>query len=383
MKAVAVNLNLYSDELYQIILDDLERLEADYIILFGLQEKVQLIIPKLGKIKYLYLGFSPLPLKGICDIFSILLLQKKLKVDITVQLYEKEETIKCSESILFHFLSNYFEGNNRYSYLSLLDEICFYLKQIPYNNFTIFIEKFISVLSYDKFINSVFSYQYLNCETNNIKKEIWEQINNKSIVKTMHRLSIDNIKNYQRWENLKLNLDSYISYVRNRNERALLFYYSLFLQTSIFYKNTLRSALCYLFLLRSLEALLTFYLLKKNHLTLEGESLVFAQTRKRVNGTGSILSYMQEIGEIHQNSIFHKLRSIRNQSYVGHGFYSPLLDKFDNIYKEITKLASNLLNDEEKKFKSECKKTLSFNSKNELHALYFDKKLIKKEWYLD
>jgi hypothetical protein len=283
-----------------------------------------------------------------------------------VQNYEGDKvsvSLKLYEPLIF-----YREKNTNYanyiSALSLLNRN--FIVTIPTYENSLNIIKY--DIEFDSLLISLYNYQYLHCDFKNIRRGLRNSLSNKTIIDKLYNLSNLSFRKNSRWRNLKDCLDIYINYQKSDNERSLIFFISFFMSFASFNRNSLKSAIAYSYLLRSVELLCMFYLKKKGYLSEHNERLYFPNN-KEVIGVGSLLSYLKDIKKLKSDTSLFQLIEIRNCSFQGHGLYSPKLDKYNEFHTEISAMIPLLLNDEEEiNFYSQCNNLFTLQSKQKFNV---------------
>ena len=367
MEVLCVNTNLYSDaDLKALMIDEVQQ-KKEPLFVFGKKEVYEEIVINCLSEEVYYLGFSPFDEKHLESVIALYAVYKNFFNKVILKIYEGNEYTYQLE--LRSILNAYQNKSSEYgSFLHSIFTLPKKLESIPCKELKTGLVTLVSDIEFDNLLISMYNYQFNFCEFKNIQKGLKSSLRNESFFYKMVGIADREYKKKGKWSDLKDCMDEYQNYVRSDNERVLLFYVSLFLNISLFQKNFKKSALSYLFLLRSLEVFLVFYLKKKGYIKEESNELLF-HDGTQVMGSGPLIHYMIDIQKIDKESSVLTLLSIRNNSFVGHGLYSPNLDKYDDIYNSYTKLVLELLNEDEAYFFNKCKKLFMLHSKRRFNDI--------------
>lgn len=364
MNFLVININEHEDDFLPLVIDDVNAL--DDIKFIGLHCKSDEFIlhkDKFIKSRVFFLGYSPLnndDLGRLVSFIKVSIGNKNIK---TFSFYNSSENENVPEDFIF-FSDKYMKKSVNYSdFIYSIDELLTFLSAINVLHLKDGLKKIKKQIEYDKLLLRLMNYQFLHCSYGDIRRGIYNSLSNKSFSNNLMSLSREFVRNGGKWLDLNNVLNEYSRYKKNRNERSLILFVGFFCSISSFNKNFLKSALCYSYLLRTVELLSIFYLLKKGYVLENGQKLFF-KDGKEVVGAGCLLYYLRDINLIEEDSNIFSLIEIRNNSYLGHGLFSPTLDKYDDIYIEFTNLSRKLLTDiDELNFYIECRDCFSFNKK--------------------
>lgn len=365
MEVLIVNSNMFSEvSIKALMVEDVSQWEGDTFI-YGTKDVFDEIVEQSKAGRVFHLGFSPLPLEDLDVLLSLYSIYEAKGDILEVQNYEGD---KVSLSLkLYEPLISYKEKNTNYAnYISALNTLNNEFNiTVPTYEHNLKIIK--NDIEFDSLLISLYNYQYLYCDFKNISRGISNSLNNKTIIDKLYNLSNLSFHKGERWRNLKDCLDIYVNYQKLKNERSMIFFISFFISIASFNKNSIKSAISYSYLLRSVEVLCMFYLKKKGYITERNDRLYFS-TDEEVNGVGPLLIYLTDIKKLKRNSSLFQLLEVRNCSFQGHGLYSPKLDKYNEFYTEISAMIPIFLAEEEEiSFYNQCKSLFTLQSKQKFN----------------
>lgn len=365
MEILVVNSNLFKDpSLKELMMEDLSQVNK-VICVYGTEEVFnEIACVNEGGVQ-LHLGFSPLSLNAVFGFLSFYAFHKNLDSFINISHYDNEGSDRV-ELTLFKALVALKNKNENYSsYLQGLDDVEAFIDDVNIPTYKSSLDLIKYDIELDKLLVKIFNYQYLYCEYKNIRGGLSNSINNETLLNKLYGLANKSFYKGARWIKLKDCLDLYVSYKNNNNERALILYVSLFLSMANFYKKMLFSAHAYLYLLRTVEIIACFYLIKNNYISEQNGKMNDSYGVKIV-GAGPFLNLLKDYGKIDNQSVLFDLLEIRNNSFQGHGLFSPTLDKYNSIYTGVRALISEVLNVDEMEYYGECNTVFQLQSKPQL-----------------
>lgn len=356
MNVFVINNNEYSlkdPSFVELITDEVNSAsKVKLIVVYGLEDAFLLAKQAFINYNILYLGYSPLNEDDLFICLTFFSLSNNFAIpdgyylpDNSLKYFNRHFDDRLVRSYLTREPDCSLFSNSAGYISSIVERIKFAVNSDS-------IEHIKNQVDFDIFLLDLVSYKIAKCEYADINKGLFNAARNKTITEHIFYIAATKEKLCASWQRFFHGISLYKRLASNKDIEFLLFYYHLFRFSAISYKNWWNSSICYSFLLRAFEVLITFYGLKSGAIIEHQGELIFSDSSEKINGVRKLADYAVAVSLIEAKSKIYKLITIRNNSLLGHGFYKPSLDIFDDIFLELSILFKTKIDNKPLKLES-------------------------------
>lgn len=312
--------------------------EVKLVVIYGYDDAYVSAREIFNKYNILYLGYSPLNEDDLFACLTFFSLSNDLEFpngyyvpDSELKYFNRQFDDRLINSYLAKEPDYSLFSSSANYILSVIDKLKFTLNAESINLIK-------NQIYFDLFMLDLVGYRIAKCEYPDMHKGLFRAANNKTITEHIFRIAADNEKLGGSWGLFFAGISFYKRLVLSGSFDFLIFYFYFFRFLAISYKRWWKSPICYSFLLRAFEVIITYYGLRSGAIIEYNGDLFFSTTNDKISGVGQLAHYAKDIELIEETSDIFKLISIRNNSFLGHGFYKPSLGFFDDALVEVNKL---------------------------------------------